>query len=452
MNKKKILCIGGRMLANGYDIEVEGRRFDVQFPSKIWTKTPLSVRKALTDNLIYVQSHFLPLILGYDSVQYKTAFPFLEPFFFRNQIYDLPDCEINDAMEAGSYIKHFFNLDLSFEDNHSRFPDKKDLLKSASRPDVAIVPFSFGKESLATAALCKELGIEPVLVYCQEPSQPYEQESKLKRLKKMSKEMGIDSYFIVNGPGLFRYDVAFGKKPGTEIGWGAQMTILSLLMLPFVYYYKARYILYGSEYMNNRSELHKGWKVHYSYDNSSFWTIEQGNMIKLLTNGVCDVRSFLEPLEEASIMYLLNHRYPEYAKYYTSCFGKKPYYGSSYWCHDCYKCHKMYLLGTACGFDPRTIGFEKDLFKEPNFLEEYFKGYRDVDSDFAFYLLYKKGFKNSFVQKFVRMKLHGLRSWNWHASFFTGVKDSYTLPDDYKSKMYSIFKKEMRGLAAHIKV
>ena len=49
-----------------------------------------------------------------------------------------------------------------------------------------------------------------------------------------------------------RWLAAFSKKKGTEIGWGSQTTLVALQALPFVYAYGAQYLLYGSEYLNNR--------------------------------------------------------------------------------------------------------------------------------------------------------------------------------------------------------
>lgn len=439
--------IKAKLTACGIDIFVNNRKFSIKYPKTIWQKTPASVRQTLLENITFGETNYLPLILNKERIQYNINYPLFEPVFFKNQQADLLDCEQIDRAPHLSYFRKFYNLDYTFKSANSALINPSKMPRWSAKKPVAIIPFTFGKESLTTFALAKELGIEPVLVYSQEPVQPYEEKYKLKKLQELQKKYGVKTFFIQHEPGLFRYGRAFNKMLGTEIGWGAQTTLIALLVIPFVYAFKARYILIGNEFSNNETNSINGWKVYRSADQTSAMTAIQNNMVRLLTNNQCELKSSLEPLDEINIFYLLHHRYPALGKYQFSCSAEKPLYKNSSWCHQCYKCSRMFLFARCCDINPAAIGFKKDLFKEPNAFNHYFgkeiKSGSSEELDFAFYWLFKNNVRSPYTAKFKKNKLARLLPWQNYRQHFTSLKPAGNLPKKYEKKMLNIFNREL---------
>jgi hypothetical protein len=461
--------VGAKIEKDGLTILVNKKPFKITYPADVWNGIPFKVKQTLLENITFATTHYLPLVLGDKKAVYEMKFPLLESYFFRNQMCDLLDCENADSKPHLSYIRRFYNLDFEFKDGASTAPDfecgkvwgegaassgtltrlgLRAHSADAQRVCVAVVPFTFGKESLATFALCLELGIKPVLVYCEEPVQPYEAEYKLKELEKIRKKYKVPVYHIKNGTGLFRYGKAFPGVKRTEIGWGTQTTILAMMMIPFVYAHKARYIFFGSEYSNNEYHVNNGWKVFHSYDQTSFWTNQQDSIVQILTVDQCRVRATFEPLDEINIFYMLHHRYPDLGKYQFSCFAEEPLVGGGQWCHNCYKCSRMFIFARACGIDPYSIGFKEDILAKKGMFDHYLgKKYATGSShelDFAFYSAMQKGVKSPYIEEFKKKKLGKMRPWKWYVDHFTSIKPYCNLPEKYEKKLIKIYREELR--------
>lgn len=444
----KKLIIKSSLSSKGLNLEIKNKKFKIVYPKTIWKKIPINIKKIIYENLVFAETHFLPLLLDKeDLIIYNIPQPLFESEFFKNQLYDLFDSERLDKQKHFSYLKYFYNQDYSFSANDCTLPNPNVLKSFKSNPKKVIIPFTFGKESLVTLALSRELGFDPILVYSQEPSQPFEEKYKKIKLKELENQFHFKNHFIVHEPGLFRLGKAFGKHLGSELGWGTQITLITLLVLPFVYYYRAKYILIGNEYANNEVDLINGWKIFHSIDQTKFMTTLQNNIIRLLTNNQSFVKSTLEPLDEINIFYLLHHRYKEFGKYQFSCTAEKPLHPNSQWCHQCYKCTRMFLFARACRIDPMSIGFKEDLLNKKGMFTNYFgKNYKsgsEQELDFAFYVLYKQGIKSEYINKFQKQKLKKLKSWQWYRRYYTQLKTSYHLPKKYKNKMLKIFNEEM---------
>ncbi len=450
VGKEKVLSVNGRIVKNGIAITVKNRDFVVEYPTEIWQQFPTEAKEMLRDNLVFGDTHFLPLTLGYTKIKYNTKFPMVESFLFQNQIMDMTKSESWDKVPTLSYLKQFHNLEYDFAPGSPAFLKEFHNPKVKNKQRVVIVPFSFGKESLLSVALCLELGIKPILVYSQEPSMPYEEAYKRKKLAEFGKKFNVETHFVKNGPGLFRYDAAFSKKKGTEVGWASQTTLIALQVLPFVYAHNADYIFFGSEYLNNEYKVRDGWKVFYSYDQSSFFTLHQDSMIRLLTKGSCRVKATLEPIDQINIFEILHRRYPEIGVYQFSCAADHPLYKDTQWCHRCYKCARMYLFARVINLDPATIGFKKDLLNQPGLFENYFgkvmsSGNR-YELDVSFYTLYKRGDRSHYVKLFEKTRLKTMAPWKKYYSHFTTMRPWQNLPEEYASQMLDIFQEELDSL------
>ncbi len=446
----KNLLIKSLLTARGINLKIKNKTFKIIYPKEVWQKTPINIKQVLFENLVFGETHFLPLLLNKEeAISYDIPQPLFESEFFKNQLYDLLDCERLDKKKHLSYFRHFYNQNYIFLNKDCTLPNSKELELFKVNPKKAIIPFTFGKESLVTFALSKELGLEPILIYSQEPSQPFEENYKKNRLKELKYKFLAKHHFIVHEPGSFRYGKAFNQNLGSELGWGTQITLISLLVLPYIYYHRAKYILIGNEYSNNETDFIKGWRVFHSIDQTKFITTLQNNILRTLTNNQSFVKSTLEPLDEINIFYILHHRYKQFGKYQFSCTAEKPLYPGSQWCHKCYKCTRMFLFAKACNIDPKLIGFKKDLLKEKGLFNNYFgsefKTGSQNELDFAFYILHKRGFESPYLMKFQKQKLKRLKPWNWYRHYYTQLKTSYHLPKEYKNKMLKIFREELNS-------
>src|SRR3989339_154643 len=224
----KIINIEGKIISCGIRLSYQRKNYDILYPKTIWHLTPPTVKRALLDNLGFGSTHFLALLANADKIKYNTSFPLLESFLFKNQLYDLLSCENSDGAKHLSYLRRFYNLQFDF----LRQVSEKIINNDYQTTETAIIPFTFGKESLTTFALCREIGLKPILVYCQEPCHPYEEKYKIKQLTYLSKKYNVQTHFIKNGPGLFRNSKLLNNKTTSEIGWGTQTTLLCLQMIP----------------------------------------------------------------------------------------------------------------------------------------------------------------------------------------------------------------------------
>jgi hypothetical protein len=238
------------------------------------------------------------------------------------------------------------------------------------------------------------------------------------------------------------------------VGWGAQTTLITLQVLPFVLAYNADYLLFGSEYANNEVQMFKGWKVFVSADQTSFFTMEQDAMMRLLTGGQCEVRSSLEAIEETAIFYLLHTRYPEIGKYQFSCTAEYPLERGSQWCHRCYKCSRMFVIARACGIDPLSIGFKRDILQDPGLFNHYFGKEHKTGSadelDFCFYAAMKRGVTSPYITLFKKQKLAKAKPWATYVNMFTELMPAVNLPSAYEKKMLSIFADALKKLKKNL--
>lgn len=446
------LRIESALRDDGIELSVLGRTYRIGYPSEVWQATPASIRQALQENLAFACTHFLGPMLKCSQLTYNTPAPLLHSFLFHNQLYDLLSCEMADGARHLSYLRLLYNLEYRFAPGASTLPASPPRV-TPLRP-TAIIPFTFGKESLVTYAMARELGIEPVLVYCQEPVQPYEEQYKLRVLEQLRRDHGVHVYFIRNDPGLFRYGQAFagrrGVRPGTEIGWGAQTTLLALMMLPFVFVHGAEQILFGNECSNNQYLMRRGWKAHLSYDQSSAWTVQQSNMVRILTCDTCRVASSLEPLEELAIFHLLHTRYSELGRYQFSCSAEKPLVPGTQWCHACHKCERMFVFARCCGIDPASFGLRRDLLDEPghfaSFLGTEFKSGSQAELEGVFTALTLNGVGGRYVEAFRERRLPQLTPWPAYRDLFLQLKGGDNLPPRFRSALADIFEDNKQRL------
>lgn len=353
------LVVDGKITDSGITVVVNKERFPIRYPKAIWASYPEDAKAALCDALTVSSTMFLPQILSLPEIRYKTARTLAETFFFKNGIYDMPCTAISDKKSSITYIKDFFNVRSHFGTNVIRTVHTE---RPISDTPTAIIPFSFGKESMLTLALCKELGIRPIPIIFIEPSHTFEHAHKKKMIALFEKEFDVKIYITENAPGIFRYGKYWGFS--TELGWGLHTTECALLTLPFAHHFNADYIILGNEQSCNDFYMNKEGVLTYSaaYDQHTDWTTQQGLLASLLLGREIGVASFMEPLYELAILKVLHTRYPAYGAYQMSCFANNEQAKEVRWCQNCSKCAYVYALSAASDIDLERMGFTENLF------------------------------------------------------------------------------------------
>jgi len=449
----KSLNIDAKVTKGGLTVIVNGKEFSITYPREIWQKYPAKAKEALKDNAAYSSTIFLPQMFDLTKIYYQTARPLSETFLFKNGIYDMPCCAIADEKSSLGYVKKFFNTQYIFADN--KIKTARNNFHKKTMP-AAIIPFSFGKESLLSAALCREIGIKPILVNFIEPANEFEYFHKKKLIKKFEAETGLKVYTIEYGPGILRYGKYWNLE--TELGWGLQTTEYSMLSVPLADYFKTDYIILGNEQSCNDVFFNKEGVLTYKagYDQHGDWTPQQGLLASLIAGRKIEVISFMEPLYEIAITKILHGRYPEYGKYQMSCMADNEKAKTNRWCQYCVKCGYIFALGSAFNIDLKKIGFTENLFdREHASVYEHFFKYdpqapaygSEEELGLAFYLACLKGRSGYSIDLFKKTKLKKFeRNQKKLIKKYLGITPGWILPNGLTKKILKIYQQELSRL------
>ncbi|MBN2422837.1 hypothetical protein JXB41_06425 [Candidatus Woesearchaeota archaeon] len=443
--------------SKGIVLSVNEIKYALEFPSEVWMNFPIEHKKIFADNYAFLKSLHLPRFFeDYEKIEYKTSFP-----LFKSQIYN---CMLNnlafsadvDNASSAEYIKGFLNLEFGFNGyKKDSLPDYKEELQ-----EKAVVAMSFGKDSLLSYGLAKEIGLEPVPIMSVDNDCPVENKYKINISKIFSKETGTKIGLITNNTSLI-HRPKYWKIPNTEWGFGHLITEYVFNTMPFAHYLNSKYIVLGNEKSCDDSYINKeGYLSYPVYDQSSEWLLELTKFAKSMTNNQMQVISLIEPLYELAVLKILHNRYPELGKYQMSCFPDENEYGKHhYWCGACSKCARIYILLRANKILPKRIGFKTDMLdmKHKNLYsifgvekkEGASVGYdtsgcgRD-EQLYAFYLAYKNGAKGKLIDLFKKEHLHEAkeREEEFYKKFY-GIHKSKTIPEHILTKLIPIFKEEL---------
>jgi len=445
------LIIEAEQTRTGLDIHFRGATYSISYPGEFWERYPREARDILFDNLVYSQTVHLPLTLGAKGIRYNVSPPYFGTQFFQNLVMDFPSCADVDQTKTSEILKAFMDMKVSFRDYDIKIPRHVE----ETRDDSSVVSISFGKDSLCTWAVCDEIGLNPQLCYVVEPSLTYEEKHKIVLGEAFRREFGVELNKIVHTAGSLRDGIHLGVGK-TEFGWGLQSTEYALMILPIAHQFKSRYILIGNEqscgeYYYDR----EGYICYPAYDQSHVWTVQIDSMTRQMTGSGVRTMSVIEPLNDIAVVYVLNKRYPDVAKYHMSCFVETEAGREKRWCQECSVCSKMYLLIVASGFDPKTVGLDRNMLTKE--CRDYFSlfGGKSVQTYsltgrgrdeqlFAFYLAWKSGDRSDLVREFARRFLDEAkeREDELYKTFF-GIQDSITMPTHVRAKAVSIYKEAL---------
>ncbi|MDF1566870.1 MAG: hypothetical protein P1P77_02495 [Spirochaetaceae bacterium] len=442
---------------DGYALIFRARSYPVAYPKEVWNSVPERERDLLTDNLAYAATMHLPMKMpGLSGLSYMTTRPLFEPYFRHNMLQDIPSCCDVDGSDIGLGIERFLGLEYSFASDDIRRPGTWPL--PSSRPAGAIVPLTFGKDSLLTFALAEELGLRPKGAFVDEPSFGRERHHKEILSRRMKDEFGHELVIVDHQSGMLRDSEHLGTEPD-EYGWGLQSTEYALLMLPLARYWGADFILFGNEQTAAVTYRDKEdrWTVHPCYDQSHDWTRHIDAMTSQLTDPY-PVRtgSLIEPLMDLMVQRILVKRYPRYAALQMSCFAEGEAGRDSRWCHECDICAKMYLMCVASGVDPSMVGFRRSMLKSSDrrfftllggssrFPYSRTSASRD-EQLFAFSLAAGFGSDEALVREFRNSPLRdeALERGGELLDRFVSIHSSDTVPSAVREQTLKIFQKEI---------
>ncbi|MBC8224549.1 hypothetical protein H8E65_08175 [Candidatus Bathyarchaeota archaeon] len=448
------LAVKARQTESGVEILFRGSKYVIEYPDDIWSDYPEKAREVLFDNIVYAETIHLPLIHKVGEISYNTSPPCFQTHFFQNMVMDLPSCADVDGTSTSELIKNFMNVTISFKDPETKFPSYVE----ETREDSSVVSISFGKDSLLTWAVSRELGLNPQTCFIVEPLLTYEEKHKMVLAEEFHKEFGVKLHKIIHSSGNLRDGMMLGLGK-TEIGWGLQSTEYALTILPVAHRFGARYILMGNEqscaeYYHDR----EGFVCYPAYDQSHIWSRQIDSMIRQMTGGGVRYMSVIEPLNDIAVVYALYKRYPEVAKYHMSCFVETETGRDHRWCLDCSVCSKMYLLIVASGFDPATVGLTRNMLTKEcrdyysllggSSVNTYALTGRGRDEQlFGFYLAWKNGDRSDLVLEFERRFLDEARGREdeLYKTFF-GIHESITMPRHINDEAVSIYKEVLSDL------
>lgn len=451
--RKSVLGIEGQVTPQGIRVLVGGNPFDVIYPKRIWKKYPSPLKKLLIDNVAFSQTFHLPLILPkYGTLDYDMPNAITQALFFKGMVSDIPSTAYMRGAKTVELLRRFLEIKYKFEMGRPR-------LANVSFPKprrAATIPFTFGKDSLLTYGLCRELDIPSQLIFVYEPTIDSATEGmhKMKLARNFFQEFDVEVGFLQNQLGVLR-------EPHGWLGWELQLTQYSLLLLPYAYAHRSRYLFFSNEQSCNfEFNNDEGFPTNPVFEQSHSWMAENNMYTRILGAKNVFLSSLVGPIHELAILKILHHRYKDIAKYQMSCWAEKKQAKKKRWCGNCPKCARIYVFMLALGIDPKKIGYEDEMLLEKN--KRHFSIFESVKRDeggydasrlgrdeqlLAFYLAYKRGVRGGLMDVFIRTYLieASNRETELRRTFFA-VYPASTVPEELKPKVLSIFKRELKHL------
>lgn len=385
---------------------------------------------------------------------YSMPVPLSESFFFKGLAMALPSTAIMQPQKeqriASNLLRRLYDIDYVFSSHKADIPT----YNRTSMSDRAIMPFTFGKDSLLTFALARELGIRVYPIYISEPYSPYEEVAKKLLSEPFRREFHTQINFLRNTLGVFR-------EPSGWFGWELQLTQYSLMLLPYVYARRAGYILFSNEQScDDMVTDEEGFRFNPVFEQSHGWLLQNSMMASVIGGNSLSIGSILEPIHEIAIIKILHKRYPEIAKYQTSCDLQNKPKADGRWCENCSKCGRMYIYLLAHGINPKIVGFKRDLLCQKYHhlytifstgrIREFGYDQSEVGKNeqiLAFLLAYKRGYRGPVMRSFARRFLvyAKKREKSLRQTFF-GIHSTRTIPQNIKPRVLRIFRQELDPL------
>ena len=447
--------ISSLVTSNGFRIGFgKNKKYGVKYQSKIFSNLSLAQQKILADNFVYARTRQLTFLLE-SGLAYDFNKPLMADFADYGINTDLGKIADLNNLSTKGLITAFKKAKISF----NKAKTKSYLVpKKANSAKQFILAMSFGKDSLLSYALARELGLKCQLVFVKEMENLNSEEARHKNqiIKEFTKQENLKlDYLYDNADEIFLAKEL--TKDIHEFDNTNGMLAFMLELLPLAYYHRAKYVILGNEANFMDSFInHDGNLAYPSFDQSIVYAKKHNQHLAKFTKNNLQSVSLVEPIYNLAEMYLLYHRYPDLLKFVMSCSPEKP--DSERWCYDCPMCAKAFLYSVAVGGDPKSIKFTKDFFAQeyqalyPLFAKEIKRAYEKPQAVrdeqlLAFLLAYQNGAQGYLIDLFVKnyLKEAKKREKVLRAKFF-GIHPSTTIPTEFKTKLLNIYKQELKGL------
>jgi len=432
----------------GIKLDSEKGSFMLEYPQKIWKYLSIAEKESFLDNFAYLNTVVMPLISENNEIIYNTGKPFFKKEVDDSIIRDIPSAvdEYNGSTEE--MTKKFKKTKYSFAKGKPKEP-----VFNSKTNGRAVIPFSCGKDSLLTLAVCDEIGLDPIPVYINDTVSPSENKLKLKFIEKIAKQKRF-SFVVVKNELEKLNDFDFWDKPEADIGYSHMIMSFCFISLPIAKFYNAGYVILGNERdLNDTFVTNDGVKCYPSFDQSIQGTKRLNTIIGKATKRKAKVTSLISPLYDLAIVKILNERYPDFAKFQSSCPGLDAS-KENRWCCDCSDCARFYVYMLANRLSPRTIGIKKNML-EKRFLKHhtlfnknekgrYEKASGDEQMKFAYYLAYKNGARGHIIDLFKKKYLGEVKANEdmLYKKYF-GIHSDKLIPKELRKRVISIYKEHL---------
>ncbi|MEK7611296.1 MAG: hypothetical protein AAB486_02870 [Patescibacteria group bacterium] len=458
-NYLKKIEVTGQVRKDGFYIGIhQGRKIKslkITYPPSIWARYPKPLKQLLLDNVAFLATYHLPFVAGTPmKIEYSTAYPQIQAPVLKNMTLSIPFYNFLKKVPVEKMLKIILNSQYEFKgytNRDSRLNYK--VFKSYSNR--VVVPFTFGKDSLLTTALSKALKMKPTLIFVEESEELFETIQKKKLRARYEREFKDKIEFLKSPLDSLRESGVDGW-----FGWELQLTSMALLLIPFAYAYKSRYIFFSNEKSCDSFTFDRnGFKLFPDFEQSREWTRELSLIAEGLTGGRVQVRNLLESVDDLAIIKILYGLFPEYAKYQSSCFSEHRRAKTRRWCGRCSKCARIYILLKANKIDPKIVGFNENLM-QGKFKRLYsaFGQQKTHDSAYeisqvgrleellSFYLAYKNGCRGDLIDLFKKRHLKTIapRAEKLIKRFYS-LTTFDLAPAKYRKKLKKLFLKGLRA-------
>lgn len=443
-----------KIIPNGVELSLDRKNYQILYPGHVWKEFPDVYRQNFADSLAYSLTMHLCLN-GHEKIVYDFPAPQIEPYIFEGMVYSLGETTLLEGKETrtSDLLRLFYNRNLNIEfSGRPRLSRFKNVNRNSRNR--AIIPFSFGKDSLLTFALSKELGINPYPVFFREPKSPFENRHKRKLADRFFDEFDLDVSFFPLSPGRLR------QTSGKWWGWDLVLTQYTILLIPYIFQLRARYLFWAHEQScNELLSDSEGYNLNPVFEQSSRWLLTSNNLTRNFGSNVM-LASLIEPLHEIAIMKILHSRYPKVAKYQLSCFAEEETAARQRWCGACSKCARIYIFMLALGINPKSVGLTESLLgQKKRGLYGLFNGGGEDSGVYdksglgrdeqllAFYMTHQRNIKGELMKEFSKKYLLEAKSRERELrEKFFGIHPSQSLPYELHAPLLKIFKQELSEL------
>ena len=408
--------VSWRSTVRGFNFEIfkTTNKYKVIYPDKTWNSFPINAKKVLIQNFLYARTR--PLILTADHLlEYQTPKPFFKKMVDWGIKKDLSSIELYNNLPASSLRKKFkANFKTVFLS-----PENKEIktlpIGKKPNPEKVLLALSFGKDSLLSYALLKDLGIDYDLCFCREMENFQKNDNQLKNSLLNSFCRKFNEKIIVYYDNVD--EIFNNSKAGNlldEIDNTNVMMAYALELLPIANLQNCGLLAFGNERDFDHTFIKRGLKIYSSFDQSSYYNRILNKNLKKFTKDQMQVISLVEPLYNLAEMKIILSRYQYLLPYITSCHLEEK--GKGRWCHDCRVCCEMYLYVAAWNHQPEKLGIKVNMF-QTKFKEYYAILAENITNPslmprvirdqqlLAFLMAYRNGFTGPLIDLFKKKHL-----------------------------------------------